>query len=170
MRPLDRSNVFLLKTTHRPFVEGTGPLPTRRTAGAARAMWILTIAALAAGGVYFVLSLSRRDTFYIYAGVVFVGLSGLFLWFRSRLRGKKMKEDELDARGIIVDGELVDASPIHSTSSYDFVCTYRFTSPRGTNLTCRTAGCRRDISGRTLPPPGTPLVVLYLDDNNFEAL
>jgi hypothetical protein len=108
---------------------------------------------------------------YLAAGPTCLLVAGIFGLTASTLRRRQAKQERLGRYGVIFPGELIKAEMDDSENSiYNIRCKYRFTTNRGTALTGTSSGRRRDIGRKNLPPPGTPLMVLYVDDDLYEAL
>jgi hypothetical protein len=72
---------------------------------------------------------------------------------------------------VILKAELIEAKEYSSEdTAFDIRCEFRFTNPRGEILTGKTLGIRPDVKKKDYPPPGTAMLVLYVNDKLFEAL
>jgi hypothetical protein len=74
--------------------------------------------------------------------------------------------------GILRDGEIIAAKSklVGRASSYYAVITYRFQTPKGHTLTGKQSRHREDLRHTGLPPVGTPIYVLYADDDTHVML
>ncbi len=68
--------------------------------------------------------------------------------------------DELSAEAAL--GEV--------TRAYRVTLEYRFTTPEGATIEAQDEHDRPDLRRAELPPPGTPVRVLYLDDQTYAVL
>jgi hypothetical protein len=83
-----------------------------------------------------------------------------------------LKRRKLDRGGRRIVGQVVRCSG-RRDSDGDFVLDLRFgfRSPQtGAWIEGKDSHIRRDLEDKPLPPPGTPLHVLYLDDKTYLAL
>jgi hypothetical protein len=111
------------------------------------------------------------SSMYLMFGPTLLLIAGIYALVWRSLKKRKEKQERLRSAGMILKAELIKAKEDASEDSrYNIRCEYRFTSPRGTVLTGNTSGLRRDIKKTDYPPPGTPMLVVYVDDELFEAL
>jgi hypothetical protein len=154
---------------HRPFVAGAGPLPTLRTEGLSRNYSIAGNILLAAGAVFVLGALVSKSYPWIYVGAGFFVFAGLSYAIANTYTKTKQKWDDLAARGIVLDAELIKASA-STDESVTLICRYRFTNPQGTVVTGRSHSNLNENEFQEPPAPGTPMLVMYIDDETFEAL
>jgi hypothetical protein len=100
----------------------------------------------------------------VWCGLVF----GLTLFSLRKLRRRR----RLAREGGLTDGELVYCSGYEdSDGDFHLKTQIRFRSPQtGVWLRETYSPLRNDLKGKPLPRPGTPIHVIYIDDNTFEAL
>jgi hypothetical protein len=98
--------------------------------------------------------------------IVFLGLMLGRAGFRNR------KENELLAQeGKILYGAIATCSGIRERSSYIINVSYSFISPEtGEKIRGRMFKTRNDLRGKPLPEPGTPVAILYRNDEHHEML
>jgi hypothetical protein len=94
----------------------------------------------------------------------------LFTWSQERRAGK---EGRLVREGGLLGAELLEAKyyaggPDSASSSIRLK--YRMTPPKGETVECKDSFSRYDLDHRALPPPGTKLLVLYVDETLQEVL
>jgi hypothetical protein len=102
-------------------------------------------------------------------GLVWNGLVFSFSWL---LLGEILKRRKLTQRGQRIAGEIVGCFGDRDSDG-DFVLEVRFgfRSPQtGTWIESKDSQTRKDLEGRPLPPPGTPVHMLYLDDKTYLML
>ncbi len=156
---------------YRPFATGAGPLPTRQTDGLSRNYSIGGNVMLAIGAVFVLWALVSKSSLWIYGGALFFVFAAIAHAIANSFRKTKQRWDDLAARGIVLDAELTEASASTDDSLTTLICHYRFTSPQGTVLTGKSLGSTLDENKyKELPGPGTPMLVVYVDDDTFEAL
>jgi len=90
-----------------------------------------------------------------------------------RIRDKRL----LVSDGRLCDGEVEScrgrrARGPHEDSDYyyEVAVRYSFRTPDGLRLTGEAEAARDDLRKAELPPPGTPVRVLYLTDTNYQLL
>jgi len=111
------------------------------------------------------------SAFYVIIGPFFLFVASIFSLTGYALRKTKEKQERLAKEGVILKAELIKAKEDTTEDSpFNIRCEYRFTNPRGEVLTGKTSGIRPDVKKKDYPPPGTPMLVLYVNDHLFEAL
>jgi len=106
------------------------------------------------------------------AGLILLFLAGmywLFVWSYDR---RAAKEKRLLQEGALVGAEL---SSIKYSSGSDenlpsLRIAYRFTLPDGRTIEGRQTQTQFDVNRKALPPAGSKLLVLYVDDTLHAAL
>jgi hypothetical protein len=101
--------------------------------------------------------------------LVWNGLVFSFSWLLLR---EVLKRRKLARRGQRIAGEIVRCSADRDSDG-DFVLEVRFgfRSPHtGVWIEGKDSQTRKDLEGRPLPPRGTPVHVLYLDDETYLML
>ena len=94
----------------------------------------------------------------------------LFTWSQERRAGK---EARLVKEGGLLGAELLQAKyyaggPDSGSSSIRLK--FRMTPPKGEPVERKQSFSRYDLDHRALPPPGTKLLVLYVDETLQEVL
>jgi hypothetical protein len=102
-------------------------------------------------------------------GPMLFALGGLSAFISLRLRKQMAKQDALNARGIVLQGELLRMEEIE-VGSIDVICYYQFKNPAGVLMNGKSENRRPDLSKDNYPPPGTPVYVIYATDQIFEIL
>jgi hypothetical protein len=75
------------------------------------------------------------------------------------------------SKGTLLRGTLLSASGRNgSKGAYIVTVEYTFTTPSGGIITKKASNDRRDLRKAALPPYGTPVAVLYLDDRNVRLM
>ena len=180
----DLASIVFFRKANREFVTGRGPLATQAGRGARRfirwGMWLFLSTGIATslvvGAIEIYMNQTQQpdlDIGYIIAGPLLLFLAGVYWfigWVQSRRASKKAR---LAAEGGLLPGELIKAK-YYSGSGDNNVPTlridYRFTAPDGQTVEKRQILGRFDFTRNTLPPPGTQILVLYVDKELFEAL
>ncbi len=84
-------------------------------------------------------------------------ISGVMQWF-SRYRERRTAHR-------IIPGTLLGVNPIKTPNGILWQIRYEFTSPRTHSpIQGQFTSARRILADRNIPPPNTPLAVVYLDD------
>jgi hypothetical protein len=83
-----------------------------------------------------------------------------------------LKRRTLSKRGQQIEGEITRCSSFgDSESDFKVEVGFGFRSPQtGTWIKGKDSKKRKDLWGKPLPAPGTPVHVLYLDDENYVVL
>jgi Protein of unknown function (DUF3592) len=114
---------------------------------------------------------SRPSPFYLVTGGTLLLIAGIFALATWKLKSRKARQEKLGARGVLLKAQLVRAREDNcEDTSYNIRCDYRFLNPLGRELSGTSSGYRRGMKKKNLPPAGTEMLVLYVDDNLFEAL
>ncbi len=98
--------------------------------------------------------------------ILFALVSGHGVWKRSR------EIYYLQRHGRLIEGELIECKS-ERDSDNDLVITlrYHFLSPTsGQEIVNKSSTVRNDLTESTLPPPGTPVAILYADDQHYRVL
>ncbi len=94
-----------------------------------------------------------------------------FMWWKVRGTIKKNRRyQQLGREGRMVTGEVLRSEGHKDEDGYIVTMHYCFQSPSGRPLLGKVSRTRNDLKRKPLPEPGTPLVVLYLDDTSYELL
>ncbi|HEX8202820.1 MAG TPA: hypothetical protein VF590_20250 [Isosphaeraceae bacterium] len=92
---------------------------------------------------------------------------------------KTHSERRLLRHGQILEGSLIRCSGGETYSIageseavyyYEVKAEYHFTTPRGREVVGKETGSRCDLRDCPLPPPGNPVLILYLDDSHYRLL
>lgn len=70
----------------------------------------------------------------------------------------------------LLDGELTDISKQSYGKVHNIYVKYQFLTPAGITIQGEQKKSRSDLRGHPLPPPGTSVKVLYVDDDNYLML
>jgi hypothetical protein len=85
-------------------------------------------------------------------------------------------------RRLVRDGEVLAGDIVHCTGRtantggddgsdyYQVTVAYRFRSPAGRELRGKDSAWREDLERAPLPAPGTPVLVVYLEDKTYQLL
>jgi hypothetical protein len=98
-------------------------------------------------------------------GAVFVlcFVAWFALWKDNRNR-------QLSAKGKILHGQIISTKgQRNSKGAFSAFIEYAFDTPDGRQLTRKALTSRRDLE-KSMPPPGTSVAVLYLDDQSMMLL
>lgn len=105
--------------------------------------------------------------------LVLIGIVARWAWReREAVRRAKAKYARLRASGQVLMGEITHAQnkAVGRQKENVLLVDYRFVSPTGTTLSGRQRKYRLDLRSHFPPKPGTPIRVLYADDETFVAL
>ncbi len=110
-----------------------------------------------------------------------VAFPGLMMYAGIAARRESRRREEVYATGQLLLGRVIacvateeyypgnsEALP-ERTGAYVVTLSYRFQTPTGRYLRSIERATHRDIP-QPLPDKGTPVVILYLDDDRYEAL
>jgi hypothetical protein len=88
---------------------------------------------------------------------------GFAVYFRRKVR--------LARDGQLLSGKLLTCSgELDAENDYNVHATYHFVSPTGCVIEGKMTACCNSLKDRPLPEPGTPIMVLYLSDGNYQLL
>jgi hypothetical protein len=96
-----------------------------------------------------------------------LGLVGAVYLWRRRGRALRLASDGARLRGEVVECAGVDRG---KKGGYAVTLRYRFATPDTGPLEATEHNCRDDLKAGPLPPSGTRVVVLYLDEKTFQLL
>jgi hypothetical protein len=179
---------FLLYESSRAFLDGDRRAIQARFAPRRDALDYLAMVGVLAGGLLVGVTVAQiaRTRGTAEAGEAVSGLvvGGLVVivagYFVSRRRSAATAAVQLIREGQVLPGMLVacegqeqtasEASLGETARAYAVTVDHRFTTPMGKEITDTAAHNRRDLRHTELPAPGTPLRVLYLDDQNYALL
>lgn len=180
----DLASIVFFRKANRAFVTGNGPIATQAGVGARRfirwGMWLFLSTGIATslvvGAIEIYLNQTQQpdlDIGYIIAGPLLLFLAAVY-WLISWIQSRRAsKEGRLAAEGGLLPGELIKAK-YYSGSGDSNIPTlridFRFTAPDGQTIEKRQTLNRFDFTRKTLPPPGSQLLVLYVDKDLSEAL
>jgi hypothetical protein len=113
------------------------------------------------------------DAGYLIAGPLLLFL-GAFYWMISWFQGRRAgKEASLAAQGGLLPAKLLKTKYISGSGDGGLPSLridYRFKTPDGRTVEKRQKLSRFDYTHKTLPPDGSTILILYVDDQLFEAL
>jgi hypothetical protein len=95
---------------------------------------------------------------------------GMISWIQSR---RADKESRLTAEGGLVPAELIKTKYYSGTGEGNVPSLridYRFKAPDGQTVDKRQSISRFDYTRKTVPPDGSTILILYVDNELFEAL
>lgn len=167
---------FLIDAYSQDFISGKRPYINTSAANWAKptgpqVAWIVIGLLVTLGGVVAYAAMQIND----------VGLAGILLgalvavpmaipiWLNA-LRKRKYEQE-----GKIIPAELIEITGKKTVSSegpsgYFVTVKYKFLSPGGKTIENKLYRLRNDLVAVELPPPGTPLAVLYLSDRTYRLL
>jgi hypothetical protein len=100
---------------------------------------------------------------YMLSGVSIVGFIAAVV-YRKRNRSLCREGQKIDGRVVNCEGTDQEDGGLHLKVKYSF------DSPSGREITDTVSASRNDLTKETLPAPGTPLVVFYLNDKVHRLL
>jgi hypothetical protein len=101
----------------------------------------------------------------VFLGFLVAAAIFLALFFVSARKVRLLRD------GQILDGELLACrGELDSEKDYQLRATYKFVTPEGRSLEGKAEAERNDWKDRSLPASGTPVAVLYLNDDHFRML
>jgi hypothetical protein len=174
-------SVVFIRKASRDFVLGRGAFPTQHSARV-RAFFRISTAVLAIVGTALTLAalgyavasglpFSEMNGFFLFAGPVLLLSAAIYYLFNLFIRRRANIEKQLIERGGLLAGELVSTkfrSDENGGTTLRVEC--RFTSPSAMNLTGKRHFNRYDVDRKAPPPPGTKLLIVYVDDKVWEVL
>jgi hypothetical protein len=102
-----------------------------------------------------------------------IGIVARWAWReRENVRRARAKYARLRARGQVLMGEITHAQSkaVGRQKENVLLVDYHFVSPTGVTLSGRQRKYRLDLRSQFPPDPGTPIRILYADDETFVAL
>src|SRR5262249_16803471 len=113
--------------------------------------------------------------------ILFAALDGWFLRLLIRLIREETRAKRLFEKGRTLPGTVIHCvgygQPFPpscwegtGTSSYAIRLEYAFRTPGGREVVQTEGRLAEDLKGQPLPEPGTPVFVIYLDDEHSEVL
>ncbi len=104
--------------------------------------------------------------FLIFA-IIFVAISGLLMLWQVRymLRNRRLVQT-----GQLLKGQVVKCGGKRSKNSYSINLAYTFQTPDGRWLKRTEKAGRNDLRASMLPSAGTPVTVLYADDQTYRVM
>lgn len=175
--------LFLLAPKSKKLLGARRPVP-RNVRNAAAAVGALLVCLLISGGCTALLAdnITVRDMSWEDLAILaaFIGLPSVALtlgllyltWrkFTGDLR-EAYQADLLEEHGEVLDGELLEClGHKRRVPGWWVTARYRFQTPKGDELFGENRYRRDDLKKQRLPAPGTPVAVLYLDEENFRLL
>lgn len=113
------------------------------------------------------------DALLALTGLVCAYVSLAMIWLLiSGVRGL-FHYHTLKRKNIVIDGELIEVKEEkvgRNKTEHNLNVTYRFQTPDGRILTRKQSKIRNDLRSAKPPPIGSPVSVLYADDNAFVML
>jgi hypothetical protein len=114
---------------------------------------------------------SRTSLFYLATGGTLLLIAGAFALTTMALKSRKARQEKLAVQGVMLKAQLVRAREDKSEdTAYNIRCEYRFLNPLGREVSGTSSRYRQGMKKKDLPPAGTEMLVLYVDDKLFEAL
>jgi hypothetical protein len=177
------SSIVFFRRAYLDFITGRGPMP-ERAGKKARAfmrygMWLFLIGGVVIGLLVGVIEIGRRqsglddlDAGWIVAGPVLLFLA-LIYWLFSWSQARRLAREQRLSHGGLIGGELVKVKYFEGSadgSPASLRVDYRFTAPDGQLVEKRQSLLRFDFSRKNLPPPGSKVLLLYVDAETFEVL
>ncbi len=177
---------FIFHLAHRQSIaEKRPPAPLRRYIpgtgeGALAGMIIFTLCL--AGTVNAAIHLGWEGFYAWLMAILLAAVDGSLLWVMIRLVRQENHAKRLFDKGQTLRGGLVSCAgyeqpsppPSWESSSgssvYVVSLTYSFRTPDGREIVKREQWCSDERRGKPLPEPGTPVLVQYLDDEQYEML
>jgi hypothetical protein len=117
--------------------------------------------------VYFAFQAEGLARLTVFASGLGVAFIAVFIWLHTLIKLQYEHQGQiLVARLINISGQWVGGK----YWGYYITLTYQFTSPTGAIIQNRLRRVRNDLREEPLPPPATPLAVLYLNDKLYRLL
>lgn len=165
---------FLVDRLNAPFVAGQAARPPDPLIGVVAVVVVLFVLPML--GLNLVVGVAWLDASSLSASLVLITLVTLAVdvllfgaaWWFSRRFALRRRGQLLPGRLTQVEG---DVRPGPQGSVFVLTVTYVLVSPTsGGELTGTIAQIRDDLVEAPLPPVGTPVAVLYLNDGNFRVM
>jgi hypothetical protein len=107
-------------------------------------------------------------------GLLGLGLVTCAVWQTVLVVRTERRERRLAARGRVVPGRIVSCrgglDPFEQGQVYYLDVVYHARGPAGEQITGAKSVRRDDLNGQPLPPPGTPVAVVFLDKKAHDVL
>ncbi len=88
----------------------------------------------------------------------------------ARRRFRRLRQTHRVITGEIIESDGALYTGYGESSAYHIMVRYQFQSPSGATLAGRQQRRREDLRGQPIPPSGTPVRVLYADDDVYVML
>jgi hypothetical protein len=110
-----------------------------------------------------------------YLCVIVISLAAIPFMRRSaskhlKLYLQKRQKKLLFKHGLLLEGEIVSIQGSRQGSDFMVVVNYQFVSPTQNTVGGYASAHRRDLNSTNLPPIGTPIAILYMDDKTYMML
>jgi hypothetical protein len=160
-------DVFLVDPKNRHFLTGERPRPVGEGLGLSVAVAVLVLGGIAVVGISaWQDNDDQGGLLFVSVLVVVLGIAvARYVAHRTALQG----------RGVVIEGAITDVRGYREAaelnSHYILSVQYQAVSPQtGSTLTGRKDAARSDLNDAALPPKGTRVAVLYLDDETHRLL
>jgi hypothetical protein len=191
---MSTSRPFVLNPKNQPFVDGLAPHPAAPRTNRNIVLPLVGLACVAVGGLNLggclwlgivepvrhspelAPSLVAQVILLTLVVVYFAIWLGCVWWLTSLVATRSRLREALMQQGHLIQGTIVwckgnvESFDGSSIELYIVTVTYEFQSPTSQTLWSRGSVGRNDLRGQPLPGPGTPVLILYLDDQNYALM
>jgi hypothetical protein len=166
------ADVFFLKPENQRYVSGG----SRRPKSPMTVSGCLILLAFVLISLWMLGALVRDASTWVDTGTLLVTIGmnaaafiATLIMIRKWQRYKRLAREGRLIRGAVVKTEAVEGDA-EDGYGYKVTLHYVFRSPTGHELQGRGSHKRNDLMGKPLPPSGTPILVLYVNDKLHEVL
>jgi hypothetical protein len=103
-------------------------------------------------------------------GLLLLFCGGLYWLVTRAMRNSIARRKRLAMEGVILPAELIKVTKADQDEYYTMNCDYQFKNPQGVTMKGSTPSLRQDVGVDEYPQAGTPMLVVYVNDDLFEAL
>ncbi len=111
------------------------------------------------------------DTIILVCGPIFIVWFGFWVW---ALLGYFFIERKLEKYGHLIEGEIRSCKSRtlrnRTCFAFEVMLEYSFQSPNGHEITSETTQTANHLDEYTIPSPGTPLAIWYVNDKTYTVL
>jgi hypothetical protein len=174
-------SITFVRKTSRDFVTGRGPLPAAYSLRIRRFFRVAT-AVFAIGGVASSLAalgdalvsgqpLTEMNGFFMMSGPTLLLIAAIYYGISFFLQRRASREQQLAERGGLLPAELISTRFRNNDEGQTVLrLECRFTRPGGELVTAKKHTTRFDLDRKSPPPPGSKLLLLYVDEKLWEVL
>ena len=175
------SDVVFLRKESRDFVAGRGPIPAghsprvHRFFRVATAVFAIVGTALSLAALGWVVAsgqpVADMNGFFLASGPTLLAAALIYYGINFVLLKQTSREQRLSERGGLLPGEVVSTRFRNTDEANDVLrLEYRFAPPGAEAATRKKHFPRHDLNPKSPPPPGSRLLILYVDEQLWQVL